>query len=755
MSPELSRTLTCLLAIVLLSVATTPGPVSGQAATDAAAAPAPADAYRDEGAREIVRLARERRAMFDSRIQAYSTTAVERISVGLRAGFAERLLYRRETASRIDWTLDTVRIEVLGARNVVPPFSGMPRVPADLDSYMPSLAFDPVDSEMMLRLDSTNLRHPLAAGSEAHYRFESGDSTLISLPDGRSVRLLELRILPRRQDPELIAGSFWVDAASHAVVQAYFRQSRPFDADQDDDDDCGIACRMAIAVVRPVRMELEYIAIDYGLWDLHWWLPRSIAARGVLQAGRFTVPVQFERRYDDYTVLGDTVGRVAVLDSLQARPCRPRVAFSIVVDTSEPDSAQVARRDSIRTARRDSITAARRAEREAAGDATAADTAAACDRAFIVTTVDRDELLTSDMLPTHIYVRESGVLSASDLEVIAEGLRRIPVPAWQLEKPVLYLPADFRYNRVEGLSASVGARLAFGQLAADAELGIGTGDQRPRGEVGVTRAGRATQSRAGAYVRLVSLEPAARPFSLGSSLNAALFGRDSHDYFRTAGAEVTLRPAETHVQWYDLRLFAERQRSAVPTTDFSLARLIDGDMMFRPNSPADAAAQVGATLVLRIGRGLDPRAFRWATELELHGETGDYTFTRPALRLHMSQPLGRIELATELAGGSSFGTAPAQRDWLLGGVTTLRGYPAATLRGEAFWRARAEFSYGMPFARLSVFGDVGFAGPRADLRTARPLRSAGVGLTFLDGLLRIDLAHAIDSGAWRVHGGIR
>lgn len=423
----------------------------------------PADAYLDERARETVRRARERRAMYDARIRAYSATAVERMSMGLRAGIAERLMYRRETASRIDWTLDTVRVEVLGAREVAPMFSGTPGVPADLHGYMPSLAFDPVDSEMMLRLDSTSLRHPLAADGEAHYRFESGDSSVISLPDGRTVRLHELRILPRRRDPQLISGSFWVDAATYAVVQAYFRQARGYEASRDTDD-CGLSCRIALAVVRPVRMELEYIAIDYGLWDLHWWMPRSIAARGVVQAGRFTVPASFERRYSDYTVEGDTIAAAAALDEeTRSRPCRPPTMMSINVGAGAPDSARVARADSIRATRRAERREARRAARAEEGLEPLPE-AEECDRTFIIDTPGDSVLLASELLPASIYSSDAGVLGPAELEAIASGLRRIPAALWQLQSPTVMVPADVRYNRVEGLFASAGAIMDLGVL---------------------------------------------------------------------------------------------------------------------------------------------------------------------------------------------------------------------------------------------------------------------------------------------------
>src|SRR5690606_12229301 len=155
--------------------------------------------------------ARARRLTTDRRIESYRTTAAERLTMGLSLGIGEKLLYRREMVSRIDWGRDgPVGIEVLAAREVLPPFSGAGPLPAVLAGYRPRLAFDPVDAEMLLRFDSTVVRHPLAAGSEAHYRFATGDSTVVRLPDGREVRLRELRIEPRRRDRHLISGSFWL-----------------------------------------------------------------------------------------------------------------------------------------------------------------------------------------------------------------------------------------------------------------------------------------------------------------------------------------------------------------------------------------------------------------------------------------------------------------------------------------------------------------------------------------------------------------
>jgi hypothetical protein len=52
---------------------------------------------------------------------------------------------------------------------------------------------------------------------------------------------------------------------------------------------------------------------------------------------------------------------------------------------------------------------------------------------------------------------------------------------------------------------------------------------------------------------------------------------------------------------------------------------------------------------------------------------------------------------------------------------------------------------------LVLFTDVGGAGPREHLAVAKSLAAVGVGASFLDGLVRIDLARAVRSPTgWRV-----
>ncbi len=90
-------------------------------------------------------------------------------------------------------------------------------------------------------------------------------------------------------------------------------------------------------------------------------------------------------------------------------------------------------------------------------------------------------------------------------------------------------------------------------------------------------------------------------------------------------------------------------------------------------------------------------------------------------------------------------------DWYLGGPGTLRGYGGGVTSGDAFWRARAELANRWPAARVVLFADVGRAALRDHLSLARPLAGVGVGASFLDGLLRLDLARAVRTPTgWRL-----
>src|SRR6185369_17734625 len=104
------------------------------------------NAYLDPHARELVAAVRARRDLVDRSITRYQALAKERISMGLRTRLRDRLFYRRETASRIDWRRGgPINITVLGAREAVPIMTPKVSIPTDLKNFLPRLAFDPMD----------------------------------------------------------------------------------------------------------------------------------------------------------------------------------------------------------------------------------------------------------------------------------------------------------------------------------------------------------------------------------------------------------------------------------------------------------------------------------------------------------------------------------------------------------------------------------------------------------------------------------
>src|SRR5205823_4573342 len=215
------------------------------------------------------------------------------------------------------------QIAVVGARQTVPVAVPKPTLPEDLKSDVVDYAFDPADDRLTVgwsnsRRDSTEdstrhrdmeFRHPLAPGSERDYRFASGDSSVVVFPDGRRIRLRELRIIPRRLDFRLMSGSFWIDEDTHGVVRALIRPARPFDFEQDIENNAG---EKIPGFLKPIRGEVRFLTIDYALSNGRWWLPRLIAIDAVATAGSaLQMPIRYERIYDNYDVTGDTTLRRA------------------------------------------------------------------------------------------------------------------------------------------------------------------------------------------------------------------------------------------------------------------------------------------------------------------------------------------------------------------------------------------------------------------------------------------------------------
>jgi hemolysin activation/secretion protein len=155
--------------------------------------------------------------------------------------------------------------------------------------------------------------------------------------------------------------------------------------------------------------------------------------------------------------------------------------------------------------------------------------------------------------------------------------------------------------------------------------------------------------------------------------------------------------------------------------------------------------------------GLDPEGFRLLSDIKLEAARGDAgTYGRVALDLTLSRAIGNGAAAVTLAGGTSAGVLPVQRNWFLGGSQTVRGERAALepgRMGDAFWLTRGEVGYGLGISRPVAFIDLGWAGDRTKWRDiGRPISGTGVGLSLMDGLVRFDVARGIyPERGWRVY----
>ena len=677
-----------------------------------------ASAYLDPAARDLVAKARWRREHVDQSITRYTTRSFERISMGVTALRRERLFYRREIATRIDWRRDGVpEVEVEGAREVIPAAVRGMKLPDDLDSNVMQAAFDPSSDRFFLgsgrrdrgeRRDSSFIFHPLGRNAERHYRFRSRDTTSIRLQDGRTLRLAALEIIPAIRDVHHVTGTVWIDTDSNAMVRAVFALADDFRLARDIDEDDDVP-----GFLNVVRANVKYLSIEYGLWELRWWMPRLIAFEGSASIGNLVhFPLRYEMRYDAYTVEGDTT----------ASPI-PRSELPEL----DPDSV--------------AKTCFERGYCRCENDR--------CRNFRVIIPRDTAALMTSPSLPGSIYSEDQTVMTEDEARALGESLRiGLPGAPWQIAG------AEFawglsgaglvRYNRVEALSVGAQGGLDLGKLQLEAETRLGVADLEPNGELRVLREGRSVGWSLAGYRRLAEMDPSTRPLGLGNSFNALFLGRDDGEYFRSLGAELRARPADIASNAWAFRLFLERQRTAEVETDFSVPHLFDSGHVFRPNRAADRAQQAGAEAVLRYDRGLDPDGLRWGVELQALGSTGTFDFTRAALTTHLIFPLGGpLTGSLEAAAGWSGGLVPVQSQWYLGGPGSLRGYAGATAGGESFWRGRAEIGVGIPGARLAVFSDAGWVGPRNAFTPDPSLIGAGVGGSFMDGLIRVDLARAL------------
>jgi hypothetical protein len=735
-----------------------------------------ASAYRDAPARTLLLLARDARLRQDSALASYDATTYQRISAGF--GFAkfgrDRLAFRTEDATHVRWRRGIgAYVDVTGSRTVIPIAGKSGRM--DMDGSISPIPYYPGSETLWIGSsvarptvdENDGIVHPLAEGAEAYYTYATGDSVTFRLPDGKAIRLRELKVRPREPKWNLAVGSLWFDMSGGQLVRAAYRMSVPMDieavAKADDStefDDVPLVMR---PLLFPMTAQISAIGVEYGLYQGRFWLPRVQIAEGGARMGVMRVPFKLEQKYQYDNVNAGASLPPIVVDSTNRRNRR---GVNVSVSVGGTRDSTMSRRDSLHggdstMSRRDSLRAERRAARarcDSAGNRTyTRQQDGMPNPVFVTISCDSTKLAHSPDLPPSIYDKGDEVLTSADMSemeaLVRDALAMDAQADFVPQLPTVAMDRP-RYNRIEGLSLGVRADQVLGAgYSLHGAARIGVADREPNVELTGSRSDLRRTLSLTAYNRLVSASDWGNPLSLGSSISAFLFGRDEGFYYRTSGVELTSAPdagSESNFIW---GLFAEQQRTATQRTTFSVARSVNGTQ-FEPNIEAVRGTYVGARASYLRSVGLDPQGFRMFSDLRLeaaHGDTGSYG--RAALDLTGSHGLGNGAASITVAGGSSVGVLPTQRYWFLGGTPTVRGQRPGVAAGDAFWLARAEMAYGVGVLRPVVFGDLGWAGDRTKWREiGQPASGVGVGTSLMDGLVRFDVARGIyPEKAWRVN----
>jgi hypothetical protein len=740
-----------------------------------------ASAFKDATAKITLTKAREARLTQDSALVAYDAMSHQRLSVGMGFGRIgrDRLLFRHEAASRVRWQRDVgVWVDVKGVRTAVPmvardeaskEFKREIRNEMNDPDLMGEIPYYPGYEPLWIgggniartQVDESEIVNPVADGAEAYYTYETGDSISFRLPDGKTVQLRELKIRPRQPKWNLSVGSLWFDTKSGQLVRAAYRMSVPMDiwavATEEDPKSMDDVPVWVKPMITPMKAEVSAIAIEYGLYEGRFWLPRVRLAEGEAQVSFMHVPFKVQESFN--------------YASVNAKDSLPPIRLQSVVNVVRPPDSldaegRAAWRDSVRLARRariraenDSIRQGLKVREPRVMVCDTAETRVSTSRRYEGTLAiamripcDPDKLEHSPELPASIYDPGEEVFSMKDLDELKQQALSLTAqaplsfhPQFWPPPSVSYGPALMRYNRVEGFSAGISVEQQLGGGYAASAVGrIGFADLEPNVELGITRSNLVKSVSVRGYNHLVSASDWGQPLSFSSSFSALMFGRDEGFYYRATGAELSgTREAGfgggTHVEW---RTFVEQERNAAVKTSFAV-----NGADFPANIVAWRGSYQGAAIRFQSQHGLDPSGLRLFSDLRLEAAHGDSLYGRGALDLTASHGLGRLAGALTLSGGSSLGALPPQRMWYLGGSKTIRGQspsPDSTQSGNAYWLTRLEIGSNDAGMRPTVFGDLGWVGDRNHMtENVKPMSGVGVGVSFLDGMFRFDVARGI------------
>jgi hypothetical protein len=694
-----------------------------------------ATAFKDPAARTLLLRAREARLTQDSTLTGYDANSYERMSVGM--GFKrigrDRLLMRAERASHVMWQRGKGAIvDVTGQRSAFPMIDGIGRGDVNIAGEIGDIPYVPGRETLWIGsglakadVSENEIIHPLATGAEAYYTYQSGDSVSFQLPGGQRIELRELRVRPRQPKWNVAVGSLWFDVASAQLVRAVYRMAQEMDImavakeeNEDMKDPDEEIPRWVKPMILPMKANVSAITVEYGLHEGRFWLPRSQAIEGEAQVSFMHIPFKLEQRYTYSSVNGgEPMAEVVVA----------------AMDTATDSVSRATRRERRRTECERGTSRLRLQNRSEEGL-----------RILVRVPCDSVALARSSDLPKSIYDEGEAIFGTAERDaLVSEALTLGAQPEWAPQKATIsYGLAYTRFNRIEGFSTALAVDRVLGAgYSTHAIFRLGVADLSPNGELWLDRTDGRRKIGVGVYRRLVASNDWGDPLGFSSSVSALLFGRDEGFYYRTWGGELTGEKDDGLIR--NWRLFAEQHFDATVHTEFAIAHPggVKGDLT---NIDAVNGTIVGLGVMHHSSYGLNPHGFRALTDLKLEGAAGSFDYSRGSLQTTLSHGLGGLDGALTLGAGTSGGRVPIQKQFFLGGVQTVRGQKAGAAIGDSFWMTSAEIGSRSTGFRKIVFGDLGWAGSRTNFsHPGRPLSGAGVGASFMDGLIRIDLAKGI------------
>ena len=716
------------------------------------------DAFLDPAARELYTAAFDGWDVVGKTIERYTSRIDQRIAVKLRALRRDRVLYHSETAVRAFWERGQRSvIQVLGSRSQYPgrsfaldegDLNWLSELPFD-EPFEPGsdqlfVGGDRDDEPFQPSEDGFWLAHPLGLGADTLYRFQSGDTTTLTFPDGRHLTVVQLDVLPRELDPRRISGTLWIEPTSGGLVRGVYRLSRKLDVVRDIPgarEETADGYRYVPGFLKPFTFEMKMVAVEYSLWDFKVWLPRSMRIEGEVAAGMVKFPVSTDIAYRIESVTHEE----EVADAGGAAIPPGQSLEEVYFDSRAEAIAFIAQLLS-----EDGETTYEHVSEEVAGGR----------RSRWIAPPDRATIEESPHLPPPIWKDAPGFPSDRELKGYVKTLAGLPVP--QVAGTPWYFNWGWgardmlRYNRVEG--PALGGRLDWtvhGAVTLSTSGFFGFADLRPKVRLDLERATVLRRLSLGAYHELRATDAESDYLGMGNSTTAFFFGRDDGEYYHATGVDLSWRPPAIARQSFRFRAYAERQTSAESNTNFAFFRILDGAWDFRPNAAADKAEEAGGELRLSPRWGNDPakahfgidlfgRGAAWrrpgAEAYQQYGQASAQVWTIVPV---LGDGWRRWQVAVEAAAGNTWGHAPVQRSWFLGGAGTLRGYPASTLSGLSFMRGRIEVARTYEGVAGSLFGDVGWAGPRNEFDSGDLLYGIGLGASILDGAFRFDLSQGL------------